>query len=157
MARRRAREFALQALFQVDMTGCTATDALASLWVGLVEGEGIGGIKPAESDEVEFAEALVLGVLGRGAELDAHIESASQNWRLSRMPVVDRNILRLSAYELLTATDVPGSVCINEAIELAKRFGDKDSKAFVNGILDRIAADVGRGGRKNPPRPSAAG
>ena len=157
MARRRAREFALQALFQIDMTGCSPRDALASLWMGLVEGEGMAGIKPADADEVEFAEALVQGVIGRGAELDAHIESASQNWRLVRMPVVDRNILRLSAYELLTATDVPGNVCINEAIELAKRFGDKDSKAFVNGILDRIAAEVGRGGRKHPPRPAPAG
>ncbi|HNH48398.1 MAG TPA: transcription antitermination factor NusB, partial [Myxococcota bacterium] len=69
-------------------------------------------------------------------------------WRLGRMPVVDRNILRIGAWELGNRKDIPVSVSINEAIELAKRFGGAESRAFVNGILDRIAAEVGRGGRK---------
>lgn len=80
--------------------------------------------------------------------LDASIEKASVNWRLGRMPVVDRNILRIGAWELGNRKDIPVSVSINEAIELAKRFGGAESRAFVNGILDRIAAEVGRGGRK---------
>jgi N utilization substance protein B len=65
------------------------------------------------------------------------------------MPVVDRNILRLATYELIGCPEVPASVCINEALELAKRYGDKQSRAFINGILDRIAGIVGRGGRRN--------
>ena len=84
-----------------------------------------------------------------GERIDAMIEDASTNWRIARMPVVDRNILRLASFELAECTDVPANVSINEAIELAKKFGDKDSRAFVNGILDRIAGETGRGGRRH--------
>lgn len=159
MARRRAREFALQALFQVDLAGTTGREALRALWAGQLDLEGVvEAPRPAEPDEIEFAESLVLGVEKRRAEVDPLIEGASQNWRLVRMPVVDRNILRLAAYELLTCPEVPASVSINEAVELAKRFGEKESKSFVNGILDRIAGVTGRGGRKNhlPAAPKPA-
>ena len=120
-SRRRAREFALQALYQA-----------------------------AEDDEVTFARRVVAGVERSREEIDALIERSSVNWRLVRMPVIDRNILRLAAFELLSCPDVPASVSINEAVELAKRYGDKDSRAFVNGLLDRIAAETGRGGRRHP-------
>ena len=148
MARRRAREFALQALYKVDQVEMNGREALSSLWAGQADAEGLGGARPADLDERGFAERLVLGVQRRRPEIDQLIEGASVNWRLSRMPVVDRNILRLAAFELLDCRDVPASVSINEAVELAKRYGDKDSRAFVNGILDRIAAETGRGGRR---------
>ena len=147
-SRRRAREFALQALYQVDVAGSSAEEALRSLWAGQVDEEGLE-IRPAELEEIEFARRIVDGVARLGDQVDALIESSSVNWRLTRMPVVDRNILRIATYELLDCKDVPASVSINEAIELAKRFGEKDSRAFVNGILDRIAAETGRGGRRH--------
>ncbi len=150
-SRRRAREFALLALYNADLAGEGGVrDALNRLWEGQLDGAFSG--RPAESQEIEFAQRLCMGVEEQRADVDALIENASANWRLIRMPVVDRNILRLAAYELLACHDVPVSVSINEAVELAKRFGDKDSRAFVNGILDRIAADVGRGGRKHKKR-----
>ena len=92
------------------------------------------------------------GVEARGEQIDQLIEQASVNWRIPRMPTIDRNILRLASFELLACPDIPASVSINEAIELAKRFGDRESRAFVNGILDRIAAEVGRGGRHHRSR-----
>ena len=104
--------------------------------------------EPLTPDETEFAQALVRGTLEDRDDLDGRIETASTNWRIPRMPTVDRNILRLGAFELRHRTDIPASVSMNEAIELAKRFGGAESRAFVNGILDRIAAEVGRGGRR---------
>ena len=148
-SRRRAREFALQALYQADITESPPSEALESLWDGLLDTTGAPANRPAEEDEIQFARRIARGVERNKDELDALIEKSSVNWRLVRMPVVDRNILRLSAFEILYCPDVPSSVAINEAVELAKRFGDKDSRAFVNGILDRIAGDSGRGGRKH--------
>ena len=146
MGRRRAREFALQALYQADMLEISGTEAVAARWLTPMDADG-SGTGAAESEEMSFAETLVDGVAARQEELDQLIEKASVNWRVSRMPVVDRNILRMAAFELTNSQDVPASVCINEAVELAKRFGDKESRAFVNGILDRIAQETGRGGR----------
>ncbi len=150
-SRRRAREFALQALYQSDLTDSPAGKALEALWFVQVEGQDAPTTRPAEDEEIAFARRLVAGVEAGKAALDELIEKASVNWRLSRMPVVDRNILRLAAYELRFCPDVPASVSINEAVELAKRYGDKDSRAFVNGLLDRIAAETGRGGRRHGP------
>jgi N utilization substance protein B len=147
MARRRAREFALQALYLADMDSLDAAQVLVRLWRGQLDAEGFE-TKPADAEEVAFAEILVKGALANQGEIDGLIETASTNWRLVRMPVVDRNILRLASFEMIGCEDVPATVSINEAVELAKRFGDKDSRAFVNGILDRIAADLGKGGRK---------
>ncbi len=151
MGRRRAREFALQALYQSDLSQTSASEALAGLWATLLEDAGVDG-PAADSEEVDFARSLVAGVQERSEEIDRLIESASLNWRLSRMPAVDRNILRLAAFELLGSLDVPASVSINEAVELAKRFGEKESGSFVNGILDRIAQETGRGGRSKKRR-----
>ncbi len=145
MSRRRAREFALQALYQADVADLTGPDGIERLWHSQLDG-GLGD-KAAEADEIAFSARVAGGALARIDEIDQLIESASVNWRLARMPVVDRNILRLATYELMACEDVPASVCINEAVELAKRFGDKESRAFVNGLLDRIASELGRGGR----------
>lgn len=143
--RRRAREFALQALYQADLAETSAVEALNGLWTGQMDGEGLDEEqKPAEGEEVAFAERLVSGVVDHADELDALIEDASTNWRLPRMPIVDRNILRLATFELKHCDDIPPNVSINEAIELAKRFGTADSKAFVNGIVDRVGRSLGR-------------
>lgn len=147
-SRRRAREFALQGLYKADLAEVPITEALGNLWTGLMEGEGIGEARAPESEEVEFAQRLAFGVAERQTEIDELIEEASTNWRLSRMPVVDRNILRMAAFELLACDDIPATVSINEAVELAKTFGTENSRAFVNGIVDRIARTLGR----LPPR-----
>ena len=85
-----------------------------------------------------FAERLVAGVLEKKKDLDALIGKYATNWKISRMPIVDRNILRAGVYELLWMDDVPAKVTVNEAIELAKSFGDDDASKFVNGILDQV-------------------
>ncbi len=143
-SRRRAREFALQALYQSDLTGASVAGALNHLWSGLVDGEGLGGVRPAESEEIEFAQRLAMGVEQQRDAIDKVLEEASANWRLPRMPVVDRNILRLAAFELMECQDIPANVSINEAVELAKTYGTGESRAFVNGIVDRVARTLGR-------------
>jgi N utilization substance protein B len=97
-----------------------------------------------------FAKQLVCGVMRRRDELDALLADYARNWRVSRMAAVDRNVLRIAAYELLR-TDTPTSVILDQAIELARRFGDEPSPAFVNGVLDAVAHAVER------PATSAAG
>lgn len=145
MARRRAREFALQALYGADVRALSAQGALNDLWSGMLDDQGIDDAARApESEEIEFAQALVAGVLEDRDALDELVETCSTNWRVSRMPVVDRNILRLAAFELKHRADIPATVSMNEAIELAKTFGTADSRAFVNGIVDRLARQLGR-------------
>lgn len=144
-SRRKAREFALQALYHWDVGEGSVQDALQGLWAGLVEEtEAELGKRQAESEEVEFATTLAVGVFENLEQLDKLIETSSTNWRVPRMSAIDRNILRMGCFELAHMPSVPGNVTINEAIELAKTFGTKDSKGFVNGILDRIARDLGR-------------
>lgn len=132
--RRRAREVALQVLFEDDLNP---------------------RVNPAAADEVllrrlrtpelvELSRALVAGVRRNRAELDALIEKTAENWSLSRMAVTDRNVLRLGAYEILFS-DTPDPVAINEALELAKRYGSAQSAQFVNGILDRLMREKGQG------------
>jgi N utilization substance protein B len=99
---------------------------------------------PGDPEGREYADRVVRGVLDDPATVDEVIRKASTNWRLERMARVDRNVLRLGAYELLRNQDVPRAVILDEAVELAKRFGSEDSGAFVNGVLDRIAEDLGR-------------
>ena len=147
-SRRRAREFVLQALYAADMGEVTPTEALQQLWSEQLDTQELTE-RPAEAEEVAFANRLAEGVLRSRDDVDVLIESASLNWRLARMPTIDRNILRLAAYELLDCTDIPVSVSINEALELAKKFGDQDSRSFINGILDRVATETGRGGRRH--------
>jgi N utilization substance protein B len=145
-SRRRAREYGLQALYQSDLRGISTADALNHLWSGVLETEDEEeSQRPPASEEVEFAQRLVEGVNRTQADLDALVESCSTNWRLARMPIVDRNILRIAAYEIVHCDDIPLNVSINEAVELAKRFGAAESKAFVNGILDRICRTIREG------------
>ncbi len=146
-SRRRAREFTLQALYQVDLAGSSPDAALESLWKSLSEDDGtLVSVFPEQLD-IDFTTDLVKGVFRHRDEIESLIDHASLNWRISRMPTVDRNILRLACYEILARSDIPVSVTINEAVELAKRYGGADSRAFVNGILDRVAFETGRGGR----------
>jgi transcription antitermination protein NusB len=137
-ARRTARERALQALYQLDVAKGSAQDALASAWASEPE-EGA-----PEADAIGFAEELVKGVQEHLAEIDALIEAHSHNWRVDRMARIDRNVLRLAIYELKYRPDIPRNVTLNEAIELGKIFGAEGSSAFINGLLDRIAAVLER-------------
>ena len=128
MSRRsRAREVAFQVLYQDDLNPRN-NPADLDRWI-----EG----RLRHDDSISFARELVAGVRQRRAELDAVLEKTADNWSLGRMAATDRNILRLAAYELLHR-DTPGRVVIDEAIELAKRFGAARSSQFVNGILDQV-------------------
>lgn len=144
-ARRKGREAALQMLYQMDVGGSGAEDAIRAYWAHLGENEG-GDTSADASDAgmVEFANMLVRGFAAHHARIDETIRNVSHHWRLERMTRVDRNILRLATFELLELTDVPRRVTLNEAIELAKRFGSEGSAGFVNGVLDRIAGDLGK-------------
>ena len=135
--RRTGRSYALQLLYARDGDASNNLSSAAVNWASDFE---------LEVDEAaqEFARALVASAVERSQEIDDLIGSASKNWRIDRMSRVDRNILRLGACELVAFRDVPVKVVINEAVELAKRFGTAESSAFVNGVLDRIASAVGR-------------
>jgi N utilization substance protein B len=93
---------------------------------------------PADLEVREFCTELVLGTLDRLAVIDELLSEASENWSLNRMSVVDRNILRLATYELLDRSDIPPSVSLNEAIEIAKKYSTPDASVFINGVLDRV-------------------
>jgi len=128
--RTKAREFALQILYQIDITKSDAGSTIEDFWKNReIDTEGV--VK-------EFAEGIILGVIEHKDEIDKAISEAAENWELGRMAVVDRNILRMTTYELLHRQDIPPKVSINEAIEIAKKYGDRDSGKFVNGILDKI-------------------
>ena len=129
-SRTKARECALQALYQVDTSGGTAEQALSGLFAHFEE---------ADAADRRFAEQLVLGVQGERPQIDEIIQRYSTNWKLDRMARVDRNILRLGVFELLRRGDVPIKVTLNEAVELGKKFGSEESSLFVNGVLDKIA------------------
>lgn len=151
-SRRRAREFAVQALYRADLLGVDVQTSLNHLWSGLLDDEGVDDQRAPESAEMEFAAQLALGAERDQEALDTLIEQCSTNWRVPRMPVVDRNILRLAAHELRSFDDIPATVTINEAVELAKTFGGGDSRAFVNGIVDRMARTLGRLQGERPRR-----
>jgi N utilization substance protein B len=144
--RRRAREFALQILYQLDVQDQLSDEqALGMFWRNFAATAEAEGAMAADLGEIQpFAEKLVRGVREHLAELDAQIQGASKNWRLERMARVDRNLLRLALYELKHIEDVPAKVAINEAIEIAKRYGTNESSAFVNGILDRCREELGK-------------
>jgi N utilization substance protein B len=126
-SRRQARERVLQILFQWDIHG-TTDHWLKDFWER----------HPASSEVREFADRLVEGVMAHAVELDTLIGAHATNWRVNRMPIVDRNILRAALHELLWMPDVPAKVTVNEAIELAKQFADDETKRFINGILDKV-------------------
>ena len=144
--RRRAREFALQILYQLDVQEQLSDEqAIGMFWKNFAATAESDASLAADLGEIQpFAEKLVRGVRSHVDELDAQIQSASKNWRLERMARVDRNLLRLALYELKYVSDVPAKVAINEAIEIAKRFGTNESSAFVNGILDRCREELGK-------------
>ncbi|MCG5054546.1 MAG: transcription antitermination factor NusB [Myxococcales bacterium] len=136
--RRRAREIALQILFKLDANPeLAADDALALYFSELASaGEEDGPSRPGESLDRSFVARVVSGVSQQRAVLDEGLQRVSRNWRVERMTRVDRCVLRLAFYELRFEPDVPPQVVLNEAIELAKRFGSGEAAAFVNGILD---------------------
>ncbi len=103
----------------------------------------------------DFLKSLVLGVLEHFAQLDGLIEQYSENWRLDRINMIDRNILRMAVFELLYCEEIPPKVTINEAIDLGKRFGSEDSGSFINGILDRVQNEVVK--KPIKPKPSGGG
>jgi N utilization substance protein B len=126
--RSKSREYALQMLYQMDIRREAPEQLLGEFWQ---EHE-------APSDVKGFANQLFSGTMAHLPELDGVIGKHADNWDMKRMAVIDRNILRLGAFELLHGSDAPPKVCINEAIELAKRFGDAESGKFINGVLDAI-------------------
>ena len=131
--RRKGRELALQALYQQELTGDMSDQALRMFWQHFDTADAVKA----------FALSLVHGVAERHGEIDALIEKASANWRIDRLSKVDLNVLRIATFELLATPTVPPSVVMNEAIEIARRFGTQDSTVFVNGVLDQIAAELG--------------
>ncbi len=135
MKRRKAREYALQLLFQLDIRKEKPSLTLFKrFWTD-------------EEPDVEvraFAEEIVRGTFKHLRAINARVLACAKNWSLDRMAVIDRNVLRLATYEILYRMDIPPSVTINEAIELAKKYGTDESGAFVNGILDSVARAAGK-------------
>src|SRR6266498_3349508 len=132
--RRQGREFALQILYQVDITGGDPRQALALFWQNFEPG----------AETREFTTELVTGAWQERIRIDKLIADAAEHWRLGRLPKVDFNLLRLAVYELLTYPHIPTGVTINEAIEIARRYCSDDTSVFVNGVLDRIASVTGK-------------
>ena len=141
-SRRKAREYALQLLYQLDLHKCDPKSAMTHFWEQQDE--------PIDGGTHEFSETLVAGVWDKLGEIDDLIAKYSTNWKVSRMASVDKNILRLAIYELLYMNDVPFRVTLNEAVEIAKRFGTAESSAFVNGILDHVAREHGDNEEQEP-------
>ncbi|MGA2433721.1 MAG: transcription antitermination factor NusB [Bryobacteraceae bacterium] len=135
-SRHRSRQRALQVLFQIDFRKQPVEDAIRAYYDSLYSEES----EEAVSEDA-FMEQLVRGTAARAPEIDARITSHSENWRIERMPGVDRNILRLAIYEMDSGL-TPPAVVINEALELARRFSGDDSTAFINGILDAIRKET---------------
>ncbi|MCF8077534.1 MAG: transcription antitermination factor NusB [Desulfotignum sp.] len=135
--RRQSRELALQALFFLDMN--SSNDVAADVEAFCLENETdlTPTIRPFFMD-------LVQGVITAMDKIDPMLETCSKHWKVSRMPVVDRNIMRIAAFELLERQDIPPSVTINEAVDIAKKYSTRESGSFVNGILDRIRLSIGR-------------
>jgi N utilization substance protein B len=132
--RRKAREHALQILYQIEITHSDAVRTLAQYRTHLL----------TESDPGDFLDRIVAGVTEHRAEIDGLIERISEHWRIERMGLIDLAVLRLAVFELLFCPDIPPKVTLNEAVDLAKRFGSEESGVFVNGVLDRIQNEVVR-------------
>ena len=130
--RRRARECALQMLFQIDLTGVEAVEVYAQFWKAHV----------VEADVRSFSQDLVDGVQAAKTELDRRIERVAAHWKISRMAVVDRNVLRMALYEMGLRPETPVAVVFDEAIEVARRFGTEESARFVNGVLDALRREA---------------
>ena len=137
--RQASRQAALQVLFALDMgpAGAPAEEAFERVSDNFDLPEGARA----------FAKQLVCGVIAEREAIDAALARASRHWRVARMAAVDRNVLRLGAYEILH-TDAPAAVAIDQAVELARRFGAEGSPGFVNGVLDAVAREAGRAGER---------
>ena len=127
-SRRKARELALQMLFQWEMGGHSPQHVLDTFLAP----------QQIDADVATYSRALFEGTLQEAEALDRFLREHSEHWRVERMPAVDRNILRLALYELLHRPDTPAAVVINEALEIARRFSGKGSVEFVNGVLDGV-------------------
>ena len=136
--RRRAREAALQMLYQCEVGRASAHEAIVTYWPAHDADEDVA--EPAR----EFANDLVRGTIGKVGEIDGLLTSHARNWRIERMAAIDRLILRLGVYELLSEPETPAKVVINEALELARTFSGDDAVAFVNGVLDAVRKELGR-------------
>jgi len=134
-SRRMARELALQTLYTVDLIGRWDDEPAEPL-----------RIDPDAEAAVSFSRRLIEGVFRNRTEIDERIQRFSRHWTLPRMNLIDRNLLRMAAFELIYCDDIPGKVSINEALELAKRYGTVETHRFLNGILDRIAHEGGGAG-----------
>ncbi|HEX5051404.1 MAG TPA: transcription antitermination factor NusB [Planctomycetota bacterium] len=135
--RTRAREIAMQVLFQFDLRGADYAEELGQTPRSLCAEQCEG-----EADVLDFAVRLVEGTLAHRAEIDLKLQSVTRNWDLRRMANVDRNVLRMAMYELMFCRDVPPKVAINEAIDIGKKYSTANSGGFVNGILDRVRIDI---------------
>ena len=131
--RRRGRELAVQALYQIELRGDASVEGLVLFWEH----------SDASVRAKEFAAALVAGVREQRQRIDELIAAASEHWRFERLSPVDLNVLRVATYELLQSPATPTSVVLDEAIEIARRFGTAESPTFVNGVLDEIAKRLG--------------
>ncbi len=132
MSRRKARELAIQILYQVDMTASSDIDHTLQSYFDNY---------PCKEENVKtFAESVVRGAHQNGARIDEAIANTAKNWSFSRITPVDRSILRAAVYEMLYCPDIPYKVTVNEAIELGKKFGSDKSGAFINGVLDNVLA-----------------
>ena len=130
--RRRGREVALQLLYALDITHDELSDVLGAPWIEAMVPEAVR----------DFTIMLVTGVVEQRDAIDALVREWSANWSLGRIGVIERNILRFAIYELLFLPEIPPNVTINEAVEVAKRYGTEESPSFINGILDRIKHEV---------------
>jgi len=150
--RREGREAAVQYLYQLDIHGDRATDLLVEFWKLRDSAEKVRG----------FAEQLIAGVNAHLPEVDERIKKYALNFEIGRLAAVDRNVLRLAIYEMLHCMETPPVVAINEAIEIAKKFGGEDSGRFVNGILDKVKTELTRplreaSGASQRPAPAKPG
>lgn len=132
-----SREFALQVLYQIDITRDNCDDSLLNFWQGRSE-------EHIEESIKDFTDQLVKGVMQNLSAIDTKIAQYATNWQLQRMAVVDRNILRMSCFELIFRNDIPPKVSINEAVELAKRYSGVEAGKFVNAILDKIKQEISK-------------
>lgn len=132
------RECALQILYQHEINKADLEQSIVSFWENH---------DPAEPEVREFADSLVRGTMEHLEEINRAIVQATENWEMSRMAAVDRNILRFATYELLFVPDIPPKVTINEAVNIAKKFSQEESGKFVNGVLDKISHTLTK---KNP-------
>ena len=147
--RSKSRERALQVLFSCDMRKLDVHEALDAFYATL---HSTDDVPETRLDRDRFMEALVYGTMDKQASIDETLTKYSQNWRLERMPSVDRNILRVATYELMRGESA-AAVVIDEAIELARRFSGDESIAFINGVLDAVAKNIEA--TQPSPRPSA--